>query len=128
MNTMNFWLYYKLMWNPYEDVDALIKKYCDKVYGTASEYMQEYYNLLEYGWNYTATEILPYEFNAKIKLHLDSTYYYNYFMDFDLPDGTYFPEALHNVLSKAYEAADDRAKEFIRYPLECYEDLEQFLS
>ena len=58
MNILSMWLYYKLCWNPYEDLDALIVEFCDKVYGDASPYMQEYYDLLEVGWK-NGAELIP---------------------------------------------------------------------
>ncbi len=129
MNVMSMWIYYKLMWNPYEDVDALIVEFCDKVYGDASDEMQEYYALLYKGWHYGSTEILPYEFNAKIKWNISQQYYYDYFMDFDLEDGTYYLDALTAAITRAYEAADDKTKEFIRQPYEVFSgDWTRFLE
>ena len=106
MNAMTYWLYSKLAWNPNEDVDALIKEFCDKCYGEASDEMQEYYDLLELGWQ-NGAELIPYDFNARIMLHFDQAWYHNYFMDFDLEDGTYYLDAVYEVLKRAYEAADD---------------------
>ncbi len=128
MNRLTLWILYRLQWNPYEDVDALIDKFCDKVYGDAAPYMKEYYDLIETGWNYGATEILPYEFNADIRLSLGADYYFMYFLDFELEDGTYFLDAVKNALNKAYEAADDKAKEFIRHPMEIFEDWTRFID
>ncbi len=119
MNLLTMWILYKLQWNPYEDVDALIDEFCDKVYGDAAPYMKEYYDLLEIGWNYGA-EIIPYEFNAKITITRDAEYYFMYFMDFELEDGTYYLDAVTEALTKAWEAADDKTKEFIRYPYEVF--------
>ncbi len=51
MNQLTWWLIQKLIWNPYEDVDALTEYYCDKVYGPASEAMQEYYKYLTAAWD-----------------------------------------------------------------------------
>ncbi len=127
MNILSYWLFFKLCWNPYEDVDTLIEKFCDKVYGEASPYMQEYYHLLTEGWK-VGGEIIPTEFNAKINLIRDAQYYYDYFMDFEMEDGTYYPDALRDVLTRAYEAADDKAKEFIRRPYECFLDWERFIG
>ncbi len=120
MNLMSLWIYYKLMWNPYEDVDALIVEFCDKVYGDASDEMQEYYAILYKGWNYGATEILPYEFNAKIKWNISQDYYLNYFLDIETDDGVYILDALTDAITRAYEAADDQTKEFIRRPYEMF--------
>ncbi len=127
MNHLSQWLFCKLTWNPYEDVDALIKYFCDKVYGDASDEMQEYYDLLEKGWNYGSTELLPYEFNAKINLSCDQQYYFDYFLDVEV-DGVYIIEAITDALNRAWEAADDKAKEFIRRPYEVFQDWEQFLE
>ncbi len=128
MNLMTLWIYYKLLWNPYEDVDALIVEFCDKVYGEASDEMQEYYALLCKGWSYGSTEILPYEFNAKIRWNFDQQYYYDYFLDIETDDGVYILDALKDAITRAYEAADDKAKEFIRRPYELYQDWAKVLG
>jgi hypothetical protein len=128
LNRMTLWIYYKLMWNPWEDVDALIVKYCDKVYGEASDEMQEYYALLYKSWHYVATEVIPYEFNAHIGLGKDQFYYMDYFLDIETPDGVYVLDGLKDALSRAWEAADDRAKEFIRYPYELFQNWEKLLG
>ncbi len=127
MNMLMVWLFLKLGWDPYEDVDALIEKFCDKVYGDAADEMKEYYDILYKGWSYSATEILPSEFNAKIKLHLSQEYYFNYFLDIETEDGVYILDALKDAITRAYEAADDKAKEFIRWTYEVYQDWERFL-
>jgi len=128
MNALTFWLYGKLSWNPDADIPALIVKFCDKYYGGASLHMQEYYRLLEKGWNYGSTEILPYEFNAKINLSCDQQYYFDYFLDVEV-DGVYILDAITDALTRAYEAADDRAKEFIRRPYEMFSgDWTRFLE
>lgn len=51
MNTLTFWLYSKLAWNPYEDIDALTREFCEKSYGAAAPYMLEYYTLVKQGWD-----------------------------------------------------------------------------
>ncbi len=127
MNLLSVWLFLKLGWNPYEDVDALIVEFCDKVYGDASDEMQEYYSLLTMGWNEGAA-IIPTEFNARIQLFFDASYYLNYFLDVETEDGVHILSALKDALTRAYEAADDKAKEFIRRPYECFRDWEQFLE
>ena len=127
MNLMSLWIYYKLLWNPYEDVAALIVEFCDKVYGDASEIMQEYYRLLYEGWEIGAETILT-AFNAEYYYYTGAWYYYLYFLDVETEDGTNILEALGETLTKAYEAADDRAKEFIRYPYEMYQDWERILE
>ncbi|MBQ4290998.1 MAG: DUF4838 domain-containing protein, partial [Clostridia bacterium] len=54
MNALTFWLYGKLSWNPYEDLDALIDQFCEKVYGPAGEAMREYYRVLSDSWETTS--------------------------------------------------------------------------
>ena len=127
MNIMTMWIYNKLMWNPYEDVEALIVEFCDKVYGEASPIMQEYYDLLELGWAEGAS-VIPESFNADINVDRDARYYYDYFLDFDMEDGTYYLDAVRDVLQRAYDAADDTAKTFIEWPLEVYQDWTRFLD
>jgi hypothetical protein len=127
MNQLSFWLFYKLAWNPYEDVDALIVEFCDKVYGEASDEMQDYYRILHEGWD-IGSESIQYEFNAHIAGGRDLQYYYDYFLDVETEDGVYVLDGLKDALTRAWEAADDRAKEFIRYPYEIFRDWEHFLN
>ena len=50
-------------------------------------------------------------------------------MDFELEDGTYYLDAVTNALTKAWESADDKAKEFIRHPYEVFSgDWTRFLE
>lgn len=51
MNNLYFWLINKLFWDPYADLDALTADFCQKAYGDASEYMLEYYRLIQQGWD-----------------------------------------------------------------------------
>lgn len=44
---LNFYVLAKLLWNPAEDVDALVKDYCEKGFGSASEYVRAYFSELE---------------------------------------------------------------------------------
>ena len=53
---------------------------------------------------------------------------YDYFLDIETEDGENVLVTLGEILTKAYEAADDRAKEFIRYPYEMYQDWERILE
>ena len=50
-NTLTFWLYSKLMWNPYADLNELIQEFCTKVYGVAAQEMIRYYQLRELAWD-----------------------------------------------------------------------------
>jgi hypothetical protein len=120
MNLLTFWIYYKLLWNPYEDVDALVAEFCEKVYGDAAEHMKEYYAILRKGWDFGSNEIIPYEFNSKIKWNINSQYYYFNFLNIETDDGVMILDGLVDAITKAWEAADDKTKEFIRRPYEVF--------
>jgi hypothetical protein len=111
----------KLLWNPYENVDELIVEFCDKVYGEASEAMQDYYRILREGWKIGA-ELIPLDFNSMILWNRDKPYYDLYFLDVETDDGVHILDGLKEALNRAWEAADDKAKEFIRYPYEVYQN------
>ena len=51
MNHLYYWLMDRLMWDPYADLDALTVEFCDKAYGEGSAAMQEYYRLIQSGWD-----------------------------------------------------------------------------
>ena len=109
MNHLLIWLYQKLLWNPYEDVPSLISYFCDKVYGDASPYMQEYYRLLEQGFT---------EFSK--------TYYIDCTLRFWASDyykrvvkKTGIGHPLLDALEAAYGAAPDQVKETIKYMWDC---------
>lgn len=51
MNHLYYWQMNELFWDPYADLDALTVKFCDAAYGKGSEYMQEYYRLIQSGWD-----------------------------------------------------------------------------
>jgi len=89
--------------------------------------MQEYYRLLKEGWDEGA-EFIKYEFNMNVTWMRDQQYYFDYFIDIDTADGVHIYSAIQDALTKAWEAADDRAKEFIRYPYECFMDYERLLA
>ncbi len=112
INMMTYWIYGKLSWNPEEDVEALIVKFCDKVYGAASEKMQEYYRLLKQGYT-EAESAKDYLWNFKHP----ANYYFDVFVyQIDLED------EMVTVLREAYEAADsDMVRERIRPIKESYE-------
>ena len=44
---LNYYVLAKLLWNPAADVDALVKDYCEKGFGTAAEPIREYFLMLE---------------------------------------------------------------------------------
>ncbi|MBO4798336.1 MAG: DUF4838 domain-containing protein [Candidatus Methanomethylophilaceae archaeon] len=105
MNHLLCWLYAKLLWNPYEDIPSLITYFCDKVYGDASPYMQEYYRLMEQGFaGGTAT------YKGATTLDTHSSTYYKVFI--------YKQNIGHELLDeleKAYNAATGPVKETIKY-------------
>ncbi len=109
LNGITFWIYHKLSWNPYEDVDALIAEYCDKVYGDASEHMQEYYRLLEEGWNNGREAYIQY--GDLIGMILDAVMYNT--------DG--LAGQMKEALDKAWEAADDTVKERLAFIRDTFE-------
>lgn len=118
MNALPFWIYHKLSWNPEEDVDALIVEFCDKVYGDASEHMQEFYRLLEIGWT-EGTKSLAEEFNVPMKWNQIIVAYADYFLNNYDFEGNELAENLTDrildALNKAWDAANDVQKERIRY-------------
>ncbi len=113
LNTLTYWLYGKLAWNPEEDVEALIVYFCDKVYGAASEKMQEYYRVIKQGWD-EAEGKENYLWNFK---H-DESYYFDTFVY-----GCDLEADIIAILREAYDAADtELAKERIRPIKESYEE------
>ncbi len=48
MTEMKLWLFSKLLWDPYQDVDKLIDTYCNAAYGPAAKYVKEYINIVEH--------------------------------------------------------------------------------
>ena len=126
MNILTHWLYAKLAWNPYEDVDALIAEFCDKVYGDAAEHMREYYRLLSVSWDYGAVALLE-NFRPVYMFRNYPVDYFDFFIDVDVDDVNIL-EAIQETLEKAWEAADDCAKEYISRPRECFADPEAHLA
>ena len=53
-NTLTFWLYSKLLWNPDADVDQLVAEFCAKVYGVAAPEMLRYYQMRQMAWDSNA--------------------------------------------------------------------------
>lgn len=120
MNALTYWIYSKLCWNPYEDVDALIKEFCDKCYGDASEAMQEYYRLVKAGWD-EGSIYLADEFNAHLKWNSLSLIYWDNFIDNPgFEENAGLLDKIRAALDTAWEAADDSAKERIRHIRDCY--------
>ncbi len=112
MNTLMYWLYGKLSWNPEEDVDTLIAYFCDKVYGEASDFMQEYYGLIKRGW-YESENASMYLWNFKFQ---DERYFDVFVYQADLEAD------IIAALRAAYDAAEtDVIKERIRPIKESFE-------
>ncbi len=111
MSGLTFWIYSKLAWNPNEDVDALIRYFCDKVYGTAaSEHMQNYYQLLEKGWEECEKKRIIFQYADPAKKYIDT-----FVAEMGLAD------AMLTELRTAYDKAEtDLIKERIRPILESY--------
>ena len=106
MSGMLCWIFEKLLWDPYEDIPSLISYFCDKVYGDASPYMQEYYRLTEEGFRNGAAE---YHKNTGISIHVDE--YYKVFVK---NPGIGHP--VLDTLEEAYNAAAEGwAKDNIKY-------------
>jgi len=122
MNAMVYWLYAKFLWNPYEDMEALMDYYCDKVYGDASEYMQEYYRLLYIGWKDGAA-IMSTEFNNVVQFATPPMTYWDYFINVTV-DGVDILGGIQEALENAWNAANDVQKERIRHMREIFSDPE----
>ena len=110
MNALTFWLYTKLAWNPDEDVNALITDFCDKVYGDASPYMQEYYRLIKQGWDDGV--------QAGKRLVDHHTETVDYFKRFVRDPGIGHP--VLDTLELALEAAKGPVKEKIQWIYDCF--------
>jgi hypothetical protein len=130
MNGMTHWIYYKLAWNPDEDVDALIQYYCEKVYGTASDEMLAYYDLLEAAWN-TGREYMEMEYNITYDFAANPDFYWMYFFELPLAevlDGAdselLVIDGIRDALHKAYDAADEVGKERLKYKVEVIDNAE----
>ncbi len=112
MNALTFWIYHKLSWNPYEDVDALIEYFCDKCYGDASPYMQEYYRLIKQGWVEGKNDYFMWGYTPKdLYLYMD-----NFVSFLDLEDD------IIAALQNAWYEADEYGKARIRHIKETYEN------
>jgi len=115
MNTLTFWLYHKLAWNPEEDIDALIVEFCDKVYGNASAAMQDYYRIIEEAWEVGRESVYD-AFNVPMRWNTDlvTVTDYLFFCMYSDTDRDFGAEAV-DALNRAWEAANDTEKERIRY-------------
>jgi len=48
MSELKLWLYAKLLWNPDQDVEALIDTYCHAAYGNSAKFVREYLDVVEH--------------------------------------------------------------------------------
>ena len=48
MSELKLWLYAKLLWNPYLDVEKLIDDYCQAAYGNAAKHIKDYLDVVEH--------------------------------------------------------------------------------
>ena len=124
MSMMTHWLYSKLAWNPYEDVDALIDYFCDRIYGAASDAMQEYYKYVMMGWE-DGREAMDAEFNIYHTWGTNPDVYFMYYIDVTV-DGIYIYDAIKEALNKAWELADERARQYLIRPIEAFADWEDY--
>ncbi len=122
MNAMTYWIYHKLAWNPEEDVDALIQYYCEKVYGDAADEMLEFYRILEMAWD-EGRQLMSGEFNRFYLFCSNADIYWLYFFDVELDEG-YTLDLLREALHKAYDAADEKGKEHLKYKVEVIDNAE----
>ena len=123
MNAMTYWLYSKLAWNPNEDVDVLIRYYCEKVYGDAADEMMEYYRVVEKTWD-EGRVLMSEEYNYYYYYKAPFITYWLYFFDVELDEG-YALDLLRDALHKAYDAADDTVKERLKYKVEVIDRAEE---
>ncbi len=112
MNSLTYWLYAKLSWNPEENIDELIVTFCDRMYGNASAHMQEYYRLIRQGWNegYSVNQVWNLCYIDTEDLYLN-TFVYEVNLEYEILA----------ALQAAYETAGTAEKERILYIKESYE-------
>ncbi len=51
MNEAYFWITLKLIWNPDQNVNELLERFCEIVYKECAQEMLNYFHLIESGWN-----------------------------------------------------------------------------
>lgn len=99
MNHLYYWLMDRLMWDPYADLDALTVEFCDKAYGEGSAAMQEYYRLIQSGWD-MFDDYVWYTSGG-------DTYIKKFIIDAGIAD------AASKALADAYDASDELGKKRI---------------
>lgn len=108
MNQLTFWLYGKLAWDPYADVEALIAEFCEKVYGDAGSFMLEYYYCLRAAW-VNGRDGVDLQWNTPLQTYLDS-----FLLDCGLLD------EMAAALNNAWNSASDVEKERIYHIRETF--------
>ena len=103
INGMYFWMMQQLFWDMDADLDALKTQYCDLAYGPASAKMQEFYNLIEEGWNST-DDFVWYITGG-------DTYYKKFIIDAGIAD------QVLAAIREAYDAAETDAQRARILPL-----------
>ena len=116
MNALTFWLYSKLAWDPYADIDALIEEFCDKSYGAASEYMQEYYAYLQNAWD-TGKEGVNLVYNLPLYVYIETF----------IKDSGFIDE-MQAALDNAYNSANDIEKQRIKHIKDTFTENLEFLN
>ena len=111
MNHMTYWLYHKLSWNPYIDLDAEVEYFCNKVYGPeAGPYMLDYYRVLKDCFD-----------NTDFDIHY-TTRMPDYLNNFILNQGLKQIE-MQEAITNAYKAAEGVYKDRIKYIYDSYNDV-----
>ncbi|MBQ4289936.1 MAG: DUF4838 domain-containing protein [Clostridia bacterium] len=105
MNELLCWLYQKLIWNPDEDIPSLITYFCDKVYGEASPYMQDYFRLMKQGFEEGSQQR-----HELVSLILHKSSYYRTYVK-----KTGIGHPVLDALEQAYNAAEGPVKDTIKY-------------
>ena len=105
MNMLTYWVYSRLAWDPYQDLQELVEEFCRKVYGDAAPYMLEYHRLLKEGWDAGNAQRV-----RKVSYDLVTSMINTFFIK---KPG--IGDALIESLNQAYEAANDKQKQYIEY-------------
>lgn len=107
------WLAAKLMWNPYQDVDALLKEWYERAVGKeAAPYLKAYYDLWEKFWRERGIDNTWFD-TYKSKSFLVFAYP-DYMQKLTVADITTSRQLLDTVLSKA-ETAPQKARANLLY-------------
>ena len=114
VNALTFWLYAKLSWNPFADLDALIGLFCERVYGPAAETMKAYYALIRGAWD-TVSKTYP-----KVVYH-DRPSAEDWFRAFVEEPGIGDP--MLALLNRAESEAEGPVRDRIRYIREATEKM-----